>query len=351
MKLINIKFLLNYLALAVLCIITMVSCEQEDPNLIDYSAGDRLAISGPSEVRVGDANVSYHLINNRKDVDYAWTAQGASLTENTDNDAFVTVSLFDSPGVYDLEVSGGEATGAKSVEVVSREVQFETESVTTSESVENDTITIPLSIAGGFNSDFTVTYSISGSMDEANYDVLPGYESPYTVEADTVAGIKLVVYPEADLTDTADLVLTIQDVQSSLEEEYVGADTLQSISYSFVDDLKEVSLDTTEFEISQPGVYSFPVSLSSAAGEEMITVNYSIAGAGVGVTDATATGTPGSLRFAAGQTEREITLSVSELAFAADQTVTVTLDGMITEDAEASLSDDMNSKTIQISGN
>ncbi|GAA0892424.1 hypothetical protein GCM10009122_21030 [Fulvivirga kasyanovii] len=323
----------------------MTACEEEDGNVIDYKPGQHLNVSGPSSVYVGDKE-QYYILNNRKELDHIWAIDnGAKITEDSENDAYVYVDFFE-PTDHALTVSTSSASGDMSVKVSSREVHFDVDSTLRSETVKNDTVTIPLAIDGGFNGDFDVTYSLSGSMDASRYDVLAGYESPYTISTDSTNHIKLVVYPDVAVTDTLDIVLTIDAVNPVLTHEYIKSDTLQSIVYSFVDDLKIVTLDTATMDITEAGVYSIPVTISKES-SETISVAYSIT-PGVGVSDATVTTTPGVLTFEAGITERNITLSINDNALDPKQTITVSLDGLTTADDEVSINNELDSKELII---
>jgi len=344
MKSLKNNFLLKALALGGLVTVAMSSCQEEEGNVIDYSPGNALAISGASSAYVGDTE-GYYLNMNDVNGDYSWSIEsGASVSENSENDAYVSVA-FDSPGAYSLAVSKGDASGSKSIEVSSRELNFNADSLTRGETIMNDTLDIPLSITGGFNGDFTVSYSISGSMDVSGYDVVAGYESPYTVDTDSTNSIKLVIYPDAT-TESDDIIVTIDDISPVMDDEYVAADTLQTIVYSFWDDSKMASINTDSVELESPGVYSYPVTLSNPAGGDM-TVSYTIS-AGVGFSDATATDLAGTIDFSMGESEKHITLSVSEAAFAADQEVEITLTGVVGGGAEASIDGESDTKVIVI---
>lgn len=346
MKLLKSNILIKSLVLSGLVSISLSSCQEEEGNLIEYTPGNHLAISGASSAKVGDAGMSYYLNMNDKGGDYGWSIEtGATITENSENDAYVSVD-FNEPGTYNLAVANGDASGSKTVEVTSRAVNFEADTVLWNETTANDTLAIPLLIGGGFNGNFTVSYTLGGTMDAAGYDVVAGYESPYTVAAGDAAEIKVVVYSDETSDAEEDIALTIDDIAPVLADEYIASDTLQTTVYTFSDDWKVASINSDSVWLSSAGVYSYPVSLSNASGSD-ITVSYTIS-AGTGFSDATATDVAGTLVFEAGVTENDITLSVSDVAFAADQDVTITLTGLVGGGGEASIDGDNDSKVIVI---
>ncbi|ELR71359.1 hypothetical protein C900_02817 [Fulvivirga imtechensis AK7] len=348
MKSLRKNLLFKTLTLCGVVALAMTACEEEDGNVIDYRPGQHLAISGPSAVYVGDTDIRYYILNNRKDLDHSWSINnGATITEDSENDAFVYIDFIEPTG-HTLEVSTSSASGSKSIAVASRDVSFSADTVFVEETIVNDTLTIPLAIGGGFNGVFDVSYSLSGSLDESQYDIVAGYESPYTVDKSANSHIKLVIYPDAALTDTLDVVLTINSITPVMDNEYVAGEELQKIVYRVVDDLKVASMDTTTVTINDPAdLYSFPVTLSNPAGDDDILVTYTISGA-VGVSDATPTDVPNTLVFKKGMTERAISISVADSAFDNDQTVTITLNTVVTTDGEASIHEDLNFKTIEI---
>lgn len=348
MKLLTNKYLFKAFALGGLILFSMSSCQEEDGNAIEYTPGNALMISGPKSAYVGDSE-SYYLNNNLKDADYNWSIEsGATITENQRNDAYVTVD-FSMPGMYNLNVVKGDASGSKAVEIDSREVSFSSDSLAYAETISNDTLTIPLSIGGGLNGDVTIDYTISGSIETSQYAVVAGYESPLTLTSDDKAELKLVVYADGEVDANEDLILTINSVDPAMSEEYIESDTLQSTVYTFVDDSKVVWIDTTSYSVSEAGLYTFDVELTNPAGSEDIVVGYSISAA-AGVEDATPTDIKGTLVFTEGTSQKVIALSIAESAFTSDQEVTISLTGLTSTDAEADLDDDKTSKTISISG-
>jgi len=348
MKLLMNKYLFKAFALGGLILFSMSSCQEEDGNAIEYTPGNALMISGSGSAYVGDAE-SYFLNNNLKDADYNWSIEsGASITENQRNDAYVTVD-FSMPGMFNLNVVKGDASGSMPIEIDSRDVSFSSDSLAYAETISNDTLTIPLTIGGGLNGDVTIDYTISGSIETSQYDVVAGYESPLTLTSDDKAELKIVIYADGEVDVNEDLILTINSVDPVMADEYVESDTLQSTVYTFVDDSKVAWIDTTSYSVSESGLYTFDVELTNPAGSDDIVVGYSVSAA-AGVEDATPTDVKGTLVFTEGTSQKVIALSIAESAFTSDQSVTVTLTAVTSTDAEAELDDDNTSKTVSISG-
>lgn len=116
MKLLTNKYLFKAFALGGLILFSMSSCQEEDGNAIEYTPGNALMISGPKSAAVGESK-EYYLNNNLKDADYNWSIEsGATITENSDNDAYITVQ-FDAAGEYTLSVTKGDASGEMSIKV------------------------------------------------------------------------------------------------------------------------------------------------------------------------------------------------------------------------------------------
>ncbi|RED92629.1 hypothetical protein [Marinoscillum furvescens] len=336
----------NFLKAGVLLAVvgfTATSCQEDDARSVAIKPGKTLSISGSSTAYVGDEK-EYYLLMNKADADYSWSIEsGATITENSENDAYVDV-LFTDPADYTLSVSEGEAAGSKAIKVISKEISFSADSAKRSEMLVNDTITIELDIPGGINGDGKIAYTIGGSMDPSRYFILPRYESPLDF-ADTISSIKVVVTPEEEV-GSEDLIFTLGAItETELAEEYVKADTLQTIVYTFMDDTKMASIDTATVTITSAGVYEFPVMLSNASNSE-VTVDYGVSVA-IGVNDATPNNSSRELVFEAGETEKSIVLSISDNAFSTDRTVTITLDG-VSGDDEASLKTNYVEKTIMI---
>lgn len=348
MKYFNIKFKPLYSLVVGGILVLTASCNDEDKNLIDYTPGATIAINGASSAYVGDTE-DYHIVTNDKELDYTWSIDaGASVTENSDNDAYVDVN-FSEDGSYVLSVNNGGADGDKSITVLARQVSFASDSVFRMETIVNDTITIPLQIGGGFRGEVDYAYSLSGDMTEGvDFDVVADYESPISASAASMAEIKLVVYPDSDAdADTLDLIVTLNSVTPDLAGEYFLTDTLDKvIKYSIANDLKVASLDTATVELTSEGVYHYPVSLSLPAGDDDVTVNYMITG--TGVSDASSVNVPGELVFEKGDSEKNISISVSPSAFVADQTITISLTGVTSASSEASVNDELDEKELVI---
>ncbi len=329
----------------------VISCNDEGI-LVESTRSSSLLVTGPENVYVGDAE-TYSLLNNTMSYDYSWSIEnGATITENAENDAYIDV-LFSSPGSYDLSVSNdeNESTGLKGITVSSREVSFETDSVYKVEGIENDTVSFPLLIDGGYNGNFTFSYNISGDLtDGVDYTIVPGYESPVTVNGTSLAEVRLVFLPDGEAdADLQELMLEITNVNPTLTDEYFLTDDedlfgLTKIVYA--NDLKITSIDTATVSLSGSGIYDYWVNVSSTVSED-ITVNYSIT-AGVGVSDATATNTPGQLVFTKGETSKKISLTVSPNAFTVDQTVEISLNSVVSTSSEAMLDDELTSKSLVI---
>ncbi len=338
---------------ALLCAIFFIASCNDEEILVESLPSNSLLITGPENVYVGDTK-SYYLLNNTKSYDYTWSiGSGATITENSDNDAYVDV-LFSSPGSFDLGVSNDAnvSTGLKGVTVSSREVSFATDSVYRIEGIENDTVSFPLLIDGGYNGNFTYTYTISGDLTEGvDYTIVPGYESPITATSSSLTEVKVVFLPESDAdADLQEFILEITGVSSALADEYFltdDDDLFEQSKIVYANDLKVASLDTATISLPGSGIYDYWVSVSSPVGGEDVTVNYSIT-AGVGVTDATATNTPGQLVFTEGETSKKISLSVSPNAFSVDQTIEISLTSLVSTGTEAMLDDELTSKTLEI---
>lgn len=335
----------NFLKAGVLLAVvgfTTSSCQEDDARSVAIKPGKTLSISGSATAYVGDEK-EYYLLMNKSDADYSWSIEsGATITENSENDAYVDV-LFTDPADYTLNVVEGEATGSKAISVKSKEISFMEDSVKRSEMLVNDTLSVELDIPGGINGEGTVAYTIGGSMDASRYSVLAGYSSPLDIKA-AKGMIKVVVTPEEEV-GSEDLIFNLGAVTSTLADEYVKADTLQTIVYTFMDDKKMASIDTATVTITASGVYDFPVMLSSASNSE-VTVDYNVSLA-IGVDDATPNTFSGELVFKKGETEKPIVLSISDDAFSADRTVTITLQS-VSGDDEASLKANYDKKTIMI---
>ncbi len=346
MKLLMNKYLFKAFALGGLILFSMSSCQEEDGNAIEYTPGNALMISGSGSAYVGDSE-SYYLNNNLKDADYNWSIEsGATITENQRNDAYVMVD-FTMPGAFNLSVVKGDASGIMPIEINSRDISFSSDSLDYTETISNDTLTIPLSIGGGLNGEVTIDYSISGSIESSQYEVVAGYESPLTLNSDDNAELKLVIYSDGEVDSNEDLILSINTVDPVMADEYIESDTLQTTVYSFMDDSKVAWIDTTDTSINEVGLYTFDVKLTNPAAEDIV-IGYSVSAA-MGVEDATPTDVKGTLLFTKGTSQKVIALSVAESAFTANQQVTITLNSVSSTDAEAGLDDDSTSKSISIS--
>ncbi|MEQ8474563.1 MAG: hypothetical protein RIC35_25415 [Marinoscillum sp.] len=336
----------NFLrGIAMLSLIAFLSsCQEEDSRTVDITPGNYLAINGSSDAYVGDV-ASYYLNMNFKESDYVWSIEdGASVSENSENDAYVSVA-FSEPADYVLTVQDDDASGSKTVSVVSRRVSFEEDSIAIYEDVANDTLSIPLSIGGGVNGDGTVAYSLTGSLDESRYTVLPGYDSPVSIDS---AAVKLVLLPDGEVVEGGEtLILTIGSVSSSLEEEYIADTMLQEIKYVIMDDMKVASIDTAAMDITEAGIYSFPVTLTNPAGSDDISVVYSVSLV-TGVSDATPTTVPNTLVFEEGETTKEIVLSISDFAIGSDATVTIVLSEVSSMDEEIEINEELDVKELTI---
>ena len=333
-----------------LVLFVITSCDDNEEQDF-FSPGSRLVIVGADEVKVGDLDVQYFVQNNTLDKDYTWTlGQLATLQEDSFNDAFAYLS-FSALGQLQLQTNNGTATGSKIIEVTSREVGFTVDSLQTMESLVNDTISVPLSVSGGLGGNVEIAYTISGTLDPSQYDILPGFESPITLNRDGEAEIMMVLKPETNL-DAGNIILTIDNITPTLSDEYVltSSTELRSIQYWIMNDFKEVSIDTTTLALdSAEGVFSYPILLSNPSSSE-IAVSYEITASGPGVRDATATSTLGTLVFSPGETGKDITLSIDISAFASDQAITISITGITGPDAEARLSERIE-KVIEIDVN
>ncbi|MTI20933.1 hypothetical protein E1176_07860 [Fulvivirga sp. RKSG066] len=110
------KYLTKAFALAGLVLFSLSSCQEEEGNVIDYTPGNALMISGPKSVEVGESK-EYYLNMNIKADDYDWSiGSGATISENAANDAYVTVT-FDAAGEYTLIVTKGDASGELKINV------------------------------------------------------------------------------------------------------------------------------------------------------------------------------------------------------------------------------------------
>lgn len=338
------NFLKHSLFILFACV--LMACQEDETQSIAISPSTYLTITGSDQVYVGDTR-EYSLFVNNLDTDYLWNiendAEGVSITENPANDAYVSVSFTELDTVM-LKVSNGELEGTLPIKVVSREMSFEADTVQLTETNRNDTILVALPVTGDLMGNMTVSYTISGSFDASRYEVVPGFESPLSLSKDSVSGIRMVIFPDDELTENDALIIELNEITMDLQDEYILKDTLQSVTYLFEDDLKVASIDVDTVELKTDGVYNIPVTLTNPAGEGNVSVSYTVSAdtAIAGFTDVTG----GVIVFEIGESSKDISVYVDDTAFALDQSVIVELTG-VGSDLEASIDTEFNSKTIQ----
>ena len=325
--------LLN-IALALLLMASLWACEgEEEP--YDWEPAGTLHIIGDDIVPIG-ASQGYRVDGFTIDNSYTWTLNGNAV-EPTREGERVSISL-PAPGDYELVVSNGTLEGKLTVAALPVSVGFTGSAASATE--DSDTVSLPLGIsydegtATPLDAGATVGYTLGGTA-VAGEDYTLLSPNPLVVgggaDAATIQVVLLnnTVQEEArTITATLTSVATEGVTGVALPE----AEAARTYTFTVTDDLNTISLagpegiDTLSSR-TDAGIYTFEVLLGEASGSD-VTVPYTLAGTGVNDL------TEGEVTLLAGQATAEIVVEVQPEAFAADQTVSVTLGEVDTEDGE-----------------
>ena len=328
----------------------MLACEGEEESY-DWAPAGVLHIVGDSEVPAG-ASQSYRVDGFTIDNDYTWTLDGTAV-EPTGEGERASISL-PAPGGYELTVSDGTLQGTMTITALPVTVGFEGSTASATE--DSDTVNIPITVfytvdteegpaaaATPLDAGATVGYTLGGTA-VAGEDYTLLSPNPLVVDGgDDAATIQVVLLDNTarDEARTITASLTSVDAQGT-SGVALPAEDARTYTLTVSDNLNPISLAGPEevdtlTSLTDAGVYTFEVSLGEASGSD-VTVPYTLTGTGVDDL------TEGEVTLLAGQATAEIVVEVQPEAFATDQTVSVTLGDVDTEDGEVVYeTDDMDS--------
>jgi len=198
-----------------------------------------------------------------------------------------------------------------------------------------------MSITNPAAADITLHYSVTGGTAGVDYSD-PGAGVLQIKKGDTADTIALKILDNIQKNVNRTLVVTITSIVNSDpddQETSINGDA-DTFKFTIVDDLKYVSLagdaDISETGLTSAdyaGAHSYDVVLTGAV-DQPVTVNYTVSGSGVNDLSG------GALTFLpSASTTQQITLDFTTAAFAADQTVTVTLTSIVSNDKEVVFND------------
>lgn len=346
----KMKFLkINILQLLLLLpAILFFSCDPEGEENIDWRAGDNLMIAGPASISTLSTS-SYFVRGFTTDKTYAWTLEGPSgAGEVVVSRGGEYADIFvEAPGEYALTVTNGTHSETLTIEAESENqvLGFETDSVTVSE-VASDMLYIPVVIDSRNMSETVVSFSVAGGTAEEGVDYHVVTQSPLTFKSG-VTRDTIEVHLVSDMLREANetIILSLGEISATGAGEYATTlytkakptdPNLASIVVTIEDDVKfvafeEVIMDTLRSAASA-GNYVFNVTLSEPADGD-VTIPYTVTG--VGVTPTTGTVTfPSSTTPQDWSVSQPLTINISEEAFVANQTITITLGEPVSDDEE-----------------
>jgi hypothetical protein len=314
--------------------LVIMSCEDD----VTAIRSKQLQILGSDEAYVGDVN--YFGVNDFSGkLEYSWIISGPSPSSNSGTGREAEVS-FNVPGTYTITVSQGDRTGSIEVEVSSKLISLAGDTTIYTESNTIDTLGFQIFVENDFVAgEVEVSYTLGGTAIEGvDYELIS--ENPIILdgsseEEDYYIYVRFL-NDDAIETETKYLTATITSITAEINDELIlDEDDYLTAGIEIEDDLIGVSIiDTDDLKINNPSIVEVPVRLSGESTED-IHINYSIVG--IGVIDVTPSGI-GSVTVKAGETTAIIYLQFSNSAFLADQTVTLTLDGIGSTDEEVELS-------------
>ena len=304
------------------------ACEGEE-EYYDWTPAGTLHIIGSGSVPVL-SEASYRVDGFTTENDYTWTLNGNPI-EPVRLGEFANITLPE-PGEYQLAVSNGRLDDTLTITALPVTLGLAGNSATVTEN--SDTISIPLSLSyedGGtaLSGAATVDYTLGGTA-VAGEDYTLVSSDPLMVKADREDTVIQVVLLDNMLQEDAKtLTVTLNSVTAEGTTAGVAlpADSLRTYTLTIDNDQKLLSLTEpavdTLSSVTTAGTYTFVAMLSAATGGD-VTVPYTVSGNGVEDL------TEGEVTFITGQTESNIIIRVTPEAFAATQTVLVTLGSDIT---------------------
>ena len=306
----------------------LAACEGEEESY-DWVPAGSLHIIGSGSVPVLSGE-SYRVDGFTTENNYTWTLNGNPITPVRQGE-FVELN-FDEPGEYQLAVSNGRLDDTFTITALPVTLGLSGSAATATEN--SGTIDIPLNLSyedGGtaLSSMTTVNYTLGGTA-VAGVDYNLVSSNPLMVIADqedTV--IQVTLLDNVLQADAKTITVTLNSVTTEGTTTGVAlpADSLRTYTLTIANDQKLLSLTEPEVDtlssVTDAGTYTFVAMLSAATSED-VTVPYTVSGNGV--EDLTG----GEITFVAGQTESNIIIRINPEAFAATQTVSVTLGSDIT---------------------
>ena len=324
------------IALAFSLVAALFACEpEEDP--LTWKPGTNLFIidesgaTADSEVPTG-VSQAFRVDGFTVDKTYSWTLNDSPVTP-IDKGESVNVA-FAEPGDYVLKVSNGTSEG--SIAITAAAVMLSLDGNATGVSESSDTISVPIVLSTAIESAVTVNYTLGGTaVVGEDYQLLS--PNPLVVSAGAgEAAVSMVLVDNMMVNDPAKTItLTINAISAAgTTAGVVLPDSVPFRTYTvtIMDDLKYVAFADPETDtlraLTSSGVYTFDVLLSAATAVD-VTVPYTVVG-GTGVEDLT----QGEVTFLAGQTSVSLVVDIQPEAFAADQTIMLTLGTIVSGDEE-----------------
>ena len=316
------------IALVFSLLVGFVACEGEEESL-EWVPGQNLHIIGDEGALAG-AVQSFRVDGFTVDKTYTWTLDNSPL-EPVRGGETVEVT-FPEPGEYQIAVTDGTYDDTLTVTAEAVTLAFDGNASTESEAT--DTVGVPIVLPAGIESSVTVNYTLGGTAVEGE-DYLLLSDNPLVVPAgEDVANVTMVLLNDLMMEEGETVTVTINTISASNTTGGVVLDDsveLRTYTLTIEDDVKYVTLSDTETDslsaLADAGVYPFNVALSAESAAD-VTVPYVVAGSGVNDL------TEGEVTFSAGETISTLVIELEETAFAADQTVTITLGDPISSDDE-----------------
>ncbi len=327
----NNKFL--NIALALLCTTLLLSCEGEE-EVFDWVPVNSLHIIGDSEVPFGSAQ-QFRVDGFTTEKNYTWTLNG-NPADTIRKGEFANI-IFPQPGDYSLVINDGDLQDTLKVKALPVTAGFGRNAVAVTES--SDTLDIPVNLTFGegatatsLNVDASLAYTLGGTaVAGEDYELVSANPLVIPKEAET-ANMRIVLLNDSLREEAKTITATLNTVAGATGLSLVDSVPLRTYTITINDDLKYVAFTAPKTDtlasVDSSGVRTFEVSLSAPVTTD-VTVPYTVSG--TNVLDLT----QGEVTLLAGQTTALIAIEVQPEAFAASQTISVTLGApLVSEDQE-----------------
>ncbi|SDL88893.1 Calx-beta domain-containing protein [Pedobacter sp. ok626] len=240
-------------------------------------------------------------------------------------------------GSTDLTIGalGVNSNEVRPILIVKNLISFESEGLQITETVADQTIKIPIVIAGKLKSQTSLSYTVTPKAGNTANNLQLVSANPLVIAAgETTAFIEIKVKDNLAINAGNIYEVKLTGATAPVGSE-VGVDADASLyTITVVDDLKTVAfVTTTPVDVKVAANKSFEVKLSSPS-SATITVPYAITG-GVAGTDYILR-TSGTLTFAPGVTSSNINLDIPA-GYGVGKVLKITLSSISAGDAEASL--------------